>query len=217
MVRSRDAHVTNASHVRAGRCVNLTATDRASSAGGSHIGPDNDPHYLTTSKMKGRAALALLGLYAQVALCSGLGIADQIRVLGPQAVNLWKLQQRNTRPQGSLLVQDGHAASASTSAEYPAADGRTEESKWEGTFPAHWFSQPLDHFAKERGEQTETWRQRYWINTRHYVPGPDTPVFVIDGGETSGEDRLGFLDTGIAEILARATGGVGVVLEHRCV
>ena len=40
-------------------------------------------------------------------------------------------------------------------------------------------------------------------------------VIVLDGGETSGEDRLPFLDTGIVEILARATGGIGVVLEHR--
>jgi len=29
------------------------------------------------------------------------------------------------------------------------------------------------------------------------------------------QDRLQFLDTGIVEILTRATGGVGVVLEHR--
>jgi hypothetical protein len=29
------------------------------------------------------------------------------------------------------------------------------------------------------------------------------------------QDRLPFLDTGIVDILARATGGVGVVLEHR--
>ena len=28
-------------------------------------------------------------------------------------------------------------------------------------------------------------------------------------------DRLPFLDTGIADILARATGGLGIVLEHR--
>ncbi|RXW17807.1 hypothetical protein EST38_g8048 [Candolleomyces aberdarensis] len=38
---------------------------------------------------------------------------------------------------------------------------------------------------------------------------------VLDGGETSGEDRLPFLDTGIADILAKSTGGIGVVLEHR--
>ena len=45
---------------------------------------------------------------------------------------------------------------------------------------------------------------------------PGTPVIVIDGGETNWEDRLSFLDTGIADILEQATGGVGVVLEHRC-
>ncbi|KAG5653760.1 hypothetical protein H0H81_010847 [Sphagnurus paluster] len=55
----------------------------------------------------------------------------------------------------------------------------------------------------------------YWVNDRHYNASVGGPVIVIDGGETSGEDRLPFLDTGIAEILAKATGGVGVVLEHR--
>ena len=29
------------------------------------------------------------------------------------------------------------------------------------------------------------------------------------------QDRLPFLDTGIVEILAKATGGLGIVLEHR--
>ncbi|KAI0245081.1 hypothetical protein BJV78DRAFT_1357038 [Lactifluus subvellereus] len=57
-------------------------------------------------------------------------------------------------------------------------------------------------------------QQRFWVNTRHYKPRPGAPVIVIDGGETSGEDRLPFLDTGIADILARATGSIGVVLEH---
>ncbi|TBU27201.1 peptidase S28 [Dichomitus squalens] len=165
--------------------------------------------------LTGRAALALLGLYAQLAVC-GPGIADQIRVLGPQAVNLWRLQNQHAaraRPQAQdpLLVQaqDGRE-------DYPVSNTQAE-SKWGGVFPEHWFEQPLDHFAEGKGAETgaETWRQRYWVNTRHYVPGPDAPVFVIDGGETSGEDRLGFLDTGIADILAQATGGVGVVLEHR--
>ncbi|KAJ8495194.1 hypothetical protein ONZ45_g12967 [Pleurotus djamor] len=50
---------------------------------------------------------------------------------------------------------------------------------------------------------------------KHYTPGSGGPVIVLDGGETSGEGRLQFLDTGIVEILARSTGGVGVVLEHR--
>lgn len=82
-----------------------------------------------------------------------------------------------------------------------------------GEFPEQWFIQPLDHFTQD----SPTFKQRYWVNKRHYVPGKKGPVIVLDGGETSGEDRLPFLDTGIVEILAKATGGVGVVLEHRYV
>ncbi|KAI0245330.1 serine carboxypeptidase S28-domain-containing protein [Lactifluus subvellereus] len=74
------------------------------------------------------------------------------------------------------------------------------------------FTQPLDHFYNTT---VATFQQRFWVNTRHYKPRPGAPVIVIDGGETSGEDRLPFLDTGIADILARATGSIGVVLEHR--
>ncbi|PIL22459.1 hypothetical protein GSI_15147 [Ganoderma sinense ZZ0214-1] len=160
---------------------------------------------------KRRAVVVLLALYTQV-VCCGLGISDQLRVLGPQAVNLWKLQnaRAHSRPQaqGSLLVQEQDYSQIQTQV------GNDEKDALRGKFPEHWFSQPLDHFSGD-GQLTETWRQRYWINTRHYVPGENTPVIVIDGGETSGEDRLGFLDTGIADILARATGGIGVVLEHR--
>lgn len=71
------------------------------------------------------------------------------------------------------------------------------------------FIQPLDH----DDPSSPTFEQRYWVNTRHYKKGG--PVIVIDGGETSGEDRLPFLDTGIADILAKATHGLGVILEHR--
>ncbi|KIM30824.1 hypothetical protein M408DRAFT_327787 [Serendipita vermifera MAFF 305830] len=76
-------------------------------------------------------------------------------------------------------------------------------------FPPQTFPQRLDH----NDPSSPTFEQRYWVNTRHYQPGG--PVVVIDGGETSGEDRLPFLDTGIADILPKATGGLGVVLEHR--
>ena len=151
-----------------------------------------------------RVVLALLSCSVSIASCGGI---DQIRLLGPQAVNLWKLEAARTRTQaqGTLLVQDAPASFAA----------QNSKSRLEEEFSARWFEQPLDHFAK--ANETETWKQRYWVNTRHYVPGPSTPVFVLDGGETSGEDRLLFLDTGIMEILARATGGIGIVLEHRCV
>jgi hypothetical protein len=38
---------------------------------------------------------------------------------------------------------------------------------------------------------------------------------VLQSGETSGEDRLGFLQKGLLHQLAAATKGIGVVLEHR--
>lgn len=77
-------------------------------------------------------------------------------------------------------------------------------------FSARYFRQPLDHFSNQT---SDTFFQRYWVNTRHYQAGG--PVFVLDGGETSGEDRLPFLDTGVMDIFSKATGGIGIVLEHR--
>ncbi|KAF8905141.1 serine carboxypeptidase S28-domain-containing protein [Mucidula mucida] len=138
-----------------------------------------------------------LTVAAVVLFNTGAGIAsaaDGIRVLGPQGVNLWQLE--HGAPKSKVVFQD-----------YQTQDGfRNEE------FPVNWFEQPLDHFDDGI---TDTFQQRYWVNTRHYKPGTGGPVIVLDGGETSGENRLPFLDTGIVEILARATGGLGVVLEHR--
>ncbi|KAH9958388.1 peptidase S28 [Lactifluus volemus] len=79
-------------------------------------------------------------------------------------------------------------------------------------FSVQTFTQPLDHFDNTTDA---TFQQRFWVNTRHYKPRHGSPVIVIDGGETNGEDRLPFLDTGVGDILARATGGIAVVLEHR--
>ncbi|KAH9958391.1 serine carboxypeptidase S28-domain-containing protein [Lactifluus volemus] len=79
-------------------------------------------------------------------------------------------------------------------------------------FSVQTFTQPLDHFDNTTDA---TFQQRFWVNIRHYKPRPGSPVIVIDGGETNGEDRLPFLDTGVGDILARATGGIAVVLEHR--
>ncbi|KAJ7018968.1 peptidase S28 [Mycena alexandri] len=77
------------------------------------------------------------------------------------------------------------------------------------SFPVFNFTQPLDHFT----DTGFTWNQRYFVNSRHYKPGG--PVIVLDGGETSVTDRLPYLDTGIVDILANATNGLGVILEHR--
>ncbi|KAI0354883.1 peptidase S28 [Trametes cingulata] len=164
-----------------------------------------------------RVVLALLTalLAAERAVCGGI---DQVRLLGPQAVNLWRLEaardsEAKARDGAGLLVQDGEASYYNYDIDNEADE--ENENSLERKFPAHWFTQPLDHFDLDNTSAGTTFQQRYWLNTRNYRPRADAPVIVLDGGETSGVDRLPFLDTGIVEILTRATGGVGVVLEHR--
>ena|ERR1700683_1277966 len=104
--------------------------------------------------------------------------SNLLRVMSSQGINLWKLQ-KYSQPrdqQTRLFIQDTGKLDSEYSAE----------------FPAYYFEQPLDHFSNS----SETFGQRYWLSTRHYTPGVLGPVFVLDGGETSGEDRLPFLDTG---------------------
>lgn len=87
------------------------------------------------------------------------------------------------------------------------SDGSLE--KRAATFPQYNFTQPLDHFT----DTGFTFEQRYWVSTRYYKPGG--PVFVLDSGEADATERLPYMDTGILDILTNATGGLGVVLEHR--
>ncbi|KAF8625947.1 hypothetical protein AX17_006673 [Amanita inopinata Kibby_2008] len=127
-----------------------------------------------------------------------------VHLLGPQGVNLWRLEKLHR----ARSLHDVAKFQVQVNDYQPAAQEELDDTK----FNARWFEQPLDHFTNSSDHK---WRQRYWINARHYKPGKGGPVILLDGGETSGEDRLPFLDTGIVEILAKATGGLGVVLEHR--
>lgn len=76
---------------------------------------------------------------------------------------------------------------------------------------ARTFTQRVSHLAEF--PSNDTFEQRYWFDDQHYVSGG--PVFLLDGGETDGEGRLPFLQQGILAILAQATSGVGIILEHR--
>ncbi|KAF7298731.1 hypothetical protein MIND_00820600 [Mycena indigotica] len=146
-------------------------------------------------------------------VCASVSLArnfDEVRLLGAQAVNLWKLEKAAAKLRASpkFTVQgptDGFAPQEED-------DEDNEEADTKAGFSAQWFTQPLDHFDKS---VNATWPQRFWVNTRHYKPGSGGPVFVLDGGETSGMNRITFLNTGIMDILARHTGGIGIVLEHR--
>lgn len=75
---------------------------------------------------------------------------------------------------------------------------------------------PIDHFhneSKYAPHTSDTFPLRYWFDASFYKTGG--PIFVLESGETSGEDRLPFLQKGIIHELAQATGGIAVVLEHR--
>lgn len=83
-------------------------------------------------------------------------------ITGPQSVNFWKLDKKQQAARSGLIVQDTNFA--------------VQDSE----FPEQWFTQPVDHFDKG----STTFGQRYWVNSRHYTPGSNGPVIVLDGGET---------------------------------
>ncbi|TFY54686.1 hypothetical protein EVG20_g9606 [Dentipellis fragilis] len=144
----------------------------------------------------------LVALVALASLSGASALAfepHRLRLHGPQAVNSWRRRSAHQPEHKRFAVQNA------------GVDVRAAGSD-AAQFPVYNFTQPLDHFFNTTDA---TFPQRYWVNTRHYKAGTGAPVIVIDGGESPGDERLPFLDTGIADILAEATGGVGIVLEHR--
>lgn len=81
-------------------------------------------------------------------------------------------------------------------------------------YPAYTFDQLSTHFLDQLPPGfDQTFKQRYWVEDKYYKRGG--PVFVLDGGETTGVERLPYLETGIVRYLAEATDGLGIILEHR--
>jgi len=108
---------------------------------------------------------------------------DNLRVLGPQGVNLWKLDAQAKAYSKSTFKKD-FGLNFEDSSQVPLHLGGKEQENSEYDFRAQWFRQPLDHFDKK---SKHTFHQRYWVNSRHYIPRKGAPVIVLDGGETSGE------------------------------
>lgn len=81
---------------------------------------------------------------------------------------------------------------------------------------AYNLSVPVDHFhneSKYEPHSDDTYPLRYWLDTSNYRPGG--PVIVLHSGEFDSTGRLDYLNNGIVPILTKATGGVGLVMEHR--
>lgn len=84
------------------------------------------------------------------------------------------------------------------------------------TYTPYTIDQPIDHFPdsdRYKPHTNATFKQRYVFDSSYYKSGG--PVFLYVGGETSLENRLGNLETGIIQILMNATGGLGVIIENR--
>lgn len=100
----------------------------------------------------------------------------------------------------------------------PSALSRRDDIDPSLLYPAHNLSVPVDHFHNESQYEPHSdakFDLRYWFDASHYKPGG--PVIVLQSGETSGVDRLSFLQKGLLAQLTNLTSGIGVVLEHRYV
>jgi hypothetical protein len=85
-----------------------------------------------------------------------------------------------------------------------------------GRLSSYNLSVPVDHFHNEsryEPHSDDSFNLRYWFDATHYRPGG--PVILLHSGEFDSVGRLPYLEHGIVTTLTEATGGLGVVLEHR--
>lgn len=94
---------------------------------------------------------------------------------------------------------------------------RAAPSKRSPTIGTYNFTQLVNHFPNkpyyDPAPASKTFPMQYIVNDTFYKPGG--PVICLLGGEVAASSRMDFLETGIVRILAEATNGLGVILEHR--
>ena len=127
------------------------------------------------------------------------------------------LSQAWTAVQSGLSSQQNIGAGLAQYVEYIVTSPSLESEQHDIKEPAY-YRQPLDHFDNTTQAQFD---QRFFYSTRHYKPtsarnkGEAVPIYILDSGEADAKARISYLDTGILDILSKATGGIGIVLEHR--
>ncbi|OCF35690.1 serine carboxypeptidase [Kwoniella heveanensis BCC8398] len=134
---------------------------------------------------------------------------------GRPQIGLWKalLKQQKIQHEAKEVEEALFSTDQHLQLQLPLQSTTTTsrpQSKAHSKFGPHCFPQKISHFDDA---VNGTFCQRYWIDASSYKEGG--PVFLLDGGETSGADRVPFLEQGILQILSNATGGIGIVLEHR--
>ena len=137
--------------------------------------------------------LSLVLVFAQAKVKLDHRLDQQLLRHGRPQIGLWQALLEEQK----AVEQTSHHAQHLFSADEPS-------------YEAHCFTQLKTHFDDS---DNSTFCQRYWIDASNYRPGG--PVFVLDGGETDGAGRLPYLEKGILQILANATNGISIVLEHR--
>ena len=132
------------------------------------------------------SAVLCLGAQTQALSYGPNRDSHMIHILGPQGVNLWKLDHSKFSHtiQGQRSAQNSRLFVQDSQSQIRLDFEDKDKNPRDYGFRAQFFQQPLDHFdAKSK----HVFHQRYWVNARHYKPRKGAPVIVLDGGETSGE------------------------------
>eukprot|EP01132_Coremiostelium_polycephalum_P003881 gene3881-4842_t len=96
---------------------------------------------------------------------------------------------------------------------YPNSNNVDDDVKsgLKATWPIYWFVQTLDHFDPTN---TQTFKQRYYVNSQYYDPNAGGPILLYINGEGPVSSPPNNANDAVV-IYAKALGAMIVTLEHR--